>query len=292
MWLATFVAIIAAALLSSCSLGASEDASDGAAEREAPPPGRIIWTADAERPMRAEWTSVSTQTHCQDLTSQSPVDERVSRVTTPTAQGRYAYRSTIQDGDDCDGERAEVGQGNPLSESGEHRLFREGQDVWISWQMRLGPTFPLDAQTWQSVVQLKQLGSLGTPVVNVDAAFGQWRLNVADGNGVSDGGRTLWAGPATRETWAKFTLHVRFSPDPARGFIELYGDLADGLGLRPLLVRTPTWTMKRDPQTGEAVRSHVRLGIYRNPEISGSAEVFYDGLTVATTREAAERNAF
>jgi hypothetical protein len=170
-------------------------------------------------------------------------------------------------------------------------LFNEGEERWISWQMYLGGNFPINANTWQSVAQFKQLGSMGTPIVNMDAAKGQWRMNYANSNRVSNGGFTPWAGPALKEKWVKFSLRIKFSPNPAVGFIELYGDTADGKGMRQLLGKTMTWTMKKD-EAGRAIQSHVRLGSYRNPIIQGTADIYYDGFTVATTRAAAEASAF
>jgi hypothetical protein len=89
--------------------------------------------------------------------------------------------------------------------------------------------------------------------------------------------------------WVRFTYHVKFSPDPAVGFIEVYGDV-DGSGQRLLLPLTHTWTMKK--QHGRAVQSHSRIGIYRDSAIQGTADIYYDGYTIATTKEAAEANAF
>jgi hypothetical protein len=44
-------------------------------------------------------------------------------------------------------------------------------------------------------------------------------------------------------------------------------------------------TMKLN--NGQTVNDHARLGIYRDPRINGNAMAFYDGYTVALTRNAA-----
>ena len=49
--------------------------------------------------------------------------------------------------------------------------------------------------------------------------------------------------------------------------------------------------MKID-QTGTPIPSHSRIGIYRDPLSLGTANLYYDGYTVATTRAEAEARAW
>jgi hypothetical protein len=72
------------------------------------------------------------------------------------------------------------------------------------------------------------------------------------------------------------------------GFLEIYGNLGDGRGMRQLMPLTVMSTMKIDPNTGQTINSHPRWGVYRNSTIAGTATAYYDGYTVATTRAAAE----
>ncbi|MCW3016131.1 MAG: hypothetical protein JWO02_3223, partial [Solirubrobacterales bacterium] len=57
----------------------------------------VIWRADAERPLPDEWASMATSDSCAQLSR--PTDKRFSRVRFPVAQGSYAYRSEVRDGD-------------------------------------------------------------------------------------------------------------------------------------------------------------------------------------------------
>jgi hypothetical protein len=253
--------------------------------------GKVLWRADGEHAFDQEWASVSTHNHCALPLSAGTFDGRFARVSAPVAQGAGAYRSRVVDGDECYGERSEVGQGNPTRSSFSDRLFREGEERWISWQMRLGANFPVNARSWQVVAQWKQLGALGVPVLSMEARSGRWQFhaNPADPNATS-GYKTFALGPAAVERWTRFSLRVKFSPDATVGFIELHGDLADGKGMRQLIARTHTATMKING--GQTINSHARLGIYRDPAISGTSDVYYDGYTVATARAAAEAKAF
>ena len=169
------------------------------------------------------------------------------------------------------GERCELTQGNPMRPG--FPVFEEGEERWISWQIYLPDDFPLDAPEWNVVNQWKQRGDLGTPAISMEVRGGRFLLKTSDSNGDSCCTITRWAGPASRKRWIAFTLHARFSPDPATGFIELFGDL-DGAGQRLLMSPLATHTMKRDAG-GDAVRSHARIGPYRHEKI--------DGLTSTTT---------
>jgi len=236
----------------------------------------VEWSADAERPWNEEWANHSCQS-----------GDRVSQVSAPRAQGERAYRIDLQDGDYSYGERCELGQANPTRRG--FPLHQEGQERWVSYQVRLPDEYPIETSDWNGVFQLKGVGD-GGPPVNMAVKNGRFILKNSPYSSSTCCERDLWSGPATRNRWVKFTVHVKFSPDPDVGFVELYGDL-DGTGQKILMPKKHVFTMRRD-ESGRAVPSHSRIGIYRNPRISGNAHVFFDGYTVATDRASAERRAF
>jgi hypothetical protein len=237
----------------------------------------IQWTSDAERAWNQEWANYS----CQDAT-------RVKQVTSPVAQGEKAYEIEVRDGDDSFGERCELGQGNPTRNG--FPLFHAGEERWISFQVRLPDDYPIDAPRWNVFFQLKQLGSMGTPAVSMEVVKGQFVLNNSDNNTVSGATVKKWTGPAVRNRWVQFTVHVKFSPDESVGFVELFGDL-DCQGQKLLMEKTNMHTMKQDA-AGVPVDGQARIGMYRDPTISGTSHIFFDGYTIATTKEDAEGRAF
>ena len=87
-------------------------------------------------------------------------------------------RLTVFDGDDVWGERCELGENNRRTSP--VALYREGQRFITYLSIRLPSGFPLEAETWQAVMQMKQVGpaanSAGTPVLELDAWGDQWRL--------------------------------------------------------------------------------------------------------------------
>jgi hypothetical protein len=238
---------------------------------------RVLWNADAERPRIQEWANFS----CQDAS-------RVQQVGAPAAQGNSAYQIEVRDGDNSYGERCELGQGNPTKNG--FPLYQEGDERWISFQTYLPDDYPTNLKTWNVIMQLKQLHAFGTPAVSMEVRDGNFVLMNSDTNHESSGCNWWWEGPATKNRWIKFTLHVKFSPDANVGWIELYGDL-DGSGVKQLMQRTHMHTMKVDG-AGQTVPSHSRIGLYRNPAVEGTAHILFDGYTIGDDRESVESAAF
>jgi hypothetical protein len=248
-----------------------------------------LWRAAAEFPTDVEWASVS----CADPSRVTQVGDADGQ---PVRPGPGAYRIAVNDGDasvyDSDpppGERCELGQANPSRPGAP--LFAEGDERWISWKVLLPSSFPMNASLFQGIAQWKQVGGLGTPALAMGVTNGHFTLDSSDSY-VSGNGPMISrvVGTAIANQWVRFTLHVKFSPDPAVGFVELYGNL-DGSGQQQLVPLTHIWTMKRD-QTGATASSHARIGIYRHNDIAGDTYIYYDGYTVAPTKALAESSAF
>jgi hypothetical protein len=256
----------------------------------------VVWKADAERNASAEWASSRADPPgpqpCPDSTAPDRAAPKIRRVASPVAQGRYAYAITVAPGDDCHGERAELAQGNPSRPGFENRVFRDGDERWIAFQVRLGSDFDIRDVAWRVIAQFHEPGGdYGPPALSLDVQDGEFELFRADRNVPSDDTVELWHAPAPKGRWVRFLLHVRFSPDPDTGFVELYGNPAGG-GVRQLLRVPRTFTMRKDAN-GQGVPLHARIGIYRDPNGHfGTETVYFDGYTVATTRAAAEGNAF
>jgi hypothetical protein len=258
-------------------------------------PGTVLWKADGEQPLVNEWASLSTTTHCAMTLDGVSSDARISRVTSPVAKGTGAWGFTVNDGDDCYGERAELGQALPSRGSfTDARLFNNGDDRWISLQVYLADDFPTTTGNWQVIAQWKQLAAPGGPVspmLALQVHNGAFYLENSDSPTSTNSRGTVpyrLAG-AVKGRWAKLSFHFKFSPDRNVGLAEVWGDV-DGAGVKQLLAPTHMWTMQLS--NGAPVPSASRIGIYRNSAINGTAHVYFDGYTVATTRGAAEANAF
>lgn len=239
--------------------------------------GSIEVSADAERPLNQEWANYS----CQDGT-------RVKQVESPAAQGKRAYELEIRDGDNSYGERCEIGMGNP-GRAG-FPLFREGDERWISFQVYLPDDYPIDTPDWNLFFQIHQQGDGGCPPISLGIEDGKMKLFKSVRNTYVLDTAEMWTAPVQRNRWMKLTLHIKNSADPSVGFVELFGDL-DGTGMKTLLAKTATHTMTKT-SAGDSMINHARVGIYRNPRISGTAHILFDGFTISTDRESAEANAY
>jgi hypothetical protein len=283
-----------------------------------PNPDDILWTGDAEKvwddslsdnrwPDNNEWVSFS----CEDRS-------RFSQVTTSAAQGRRAYRIEVRDGDDSYGERCELDNGNTEARRLHHQvLFHEGQEAWVAFQTFLPLNFSFAAagapvsfkDDGGLIMQIKQLGSCGTPALGIVSSRTVFALrNSAASHCESGPMQSLWRVPMVLGRWVKWLQHIRFSTDPRVGFIASWYD-PDGLGLRAIpptldlghrVIGNRIYTHTQKAPTGhpepacpaDDVCSHARIGIYRDPDVSGTSVIYHDGWTVAKTRGAAIGNAF
>jgi hypothetical protein len=269
----------------------------------------VTWKADAGQPLASEWASLSTQTECAVVTKTGQTSQRVSQVSDSSSPSptRKEYRTKVVNGDNCYGERSELGQGNPVKDPA--RLFQNGQDRWISFAVRLAPNFQTNVSRWQTLVQLKQTsgygGEDGSPVLAMEQWGGNWRINHTSGDerdqwNSAKGAHSHAFAPAVAGRWVRYTMHVVFSPSQSTGLFALYGDMGDGRGMRTLVAPEHTPTLKLDTvgsgsrsATNKPIPSHVRMGIYRDPTgYSANTYADYAGFTAASTRAEAERSAF
>jgi hypothetical protein len=239
---------------------------------------RTLAVADAENSLNKEWASYS----CAERS-------RVKHVSSPSAQGRYAWKVGLQDGDNSYGERCEIGMGNPHAAG--FPLFDEGDERWISFQVYLPEGYPIDTPHWNLIFQIHQEGDGGCPPISIGVEEGKLKLFKSARNTYVTDTREMWAAPIERGRWMKLTLHIKNSTNPGVGFVALYGDL-DGQGVKTLLERTDTHTMTKNVNGRGAMINHARVGIYRNPAIRGNTHVLFDGFTIATDRDSAEQVAF
>jgi hypothetical protein len=259
--------------------------------QDPPASAGVLWRADAELPVEDEWASASMQGFCARRLYDGVVLPRASQVTSPVLSGTKAYKIDLIDGDDCYNERAELGMVSAEDRSMADRLFLNGQERWMGYAIRPGNGFQASQSSWWSVMQLKN-GNLGSPIVELDPQNGNWiyKRTSNDPNNQWPSGFTkqFTLGPVNTAGWNKFVWHIKFSPDPSVGYVEIYGDLGDGRGMRQLLPKTMGATLKVDPATDQPPPSWLRMGTYRAQATSGNATVYIDALTVATGRAGAE----
>jgi hypothetical protein len=186
---------------------------------------------------------------------------------------------SVQDGDDVYGERCELGAND--RDQGPTVFYREGTRSATYISVRLPPSYPLSEYTWQNVMQMKQTQAAdnggGTPVLSLKAEDGEWLLFHSD-PGPTEVDEPLWSTPARKGIWTRFAFDVVYSQDPSSGSVTVYADLnADGdfddegersPAFETNTLKTETGGTNEDGiEEGEPIPSHLRAGIYHDPEV-------------------------
>ncbi len=208
----------------------------------------VVWRGDFESGTLSQYTG-----------KQWVSPDRLQVVTSPVAQGRYALKATVRQGDD------------PINASGNRNelVFQgpetEGSEYYYRWQVMFPADFP-SVRTWQLFTQWHHDGCCGSPPVEFFVYGEEIRLTMTDSV-------TPWRTKLVRGVWQDFIFRVKWSPDPAVGFIELWHN-----GQRVLSKRSLA-TM----YAGQGI--YLKLGLYRNDTVQPVGVVYHDGFTQGTRLE-------
>ncbi|MFN7133012.1 MAG: polysaccharide lyase, partial [Myxococcales bacterium] len=179
--------------------------------------------------------------------------DRATVVDSPVTQGRKALRVLVRHGDD------------PINASGNRNelvkktLEPVGSERWYRWFVMWPAGYP-SVDTWQLFTQWHHTGNSGSPPVEFYVRGEQVRLSV--------GATIPWRAPLVRGRWHEFVFHVKWSPDPRVGFVELW---YDG---EPVLPKTYVATQF----SGQL--NYLKLGLYRNDTVTADGIVFHDGFVM------------
>lgn len=254
-------------LLAACT-GTAGGQAPGGGDNPAPAPAPaiegLLWSGDLETGDLSQF----------EETPQNVVGgERPKLVQAPVRHGRNAVELTIQgtsssaDGICC-GSRSEM--------QPRFRNLVPGDDLWFGFSSYLAPGFPTDAY-WQVITQFKQNFD-GSPPLELNVEEGQYKLE--GGQGHPDGSKVFIEplAEATTGVWVDWVLHVKFSADPAVGFVEVWKDGQQVLGR----YSPKGGTLYPNPDGDDA--SYVKTGYYRDAEIDRPGTIYFDSWRIGTSR--------
>jgi hypothetical protein len=190
-------------------------------------------------------------------------------------------RMTALDGDDYDGERAELGNGDYLPDRhgrlDTFYLYRGGMHRITSFWMRLPTGFPIspDRERWQNVMQMKQTSpannSSGTPVLALQATDGDWLLKQSDSPGPADDMHIVWRTPARVGVWTRIVLDAVYSNDASIGRLSISIGGVTSPVFKTYTLKTETSPPGEQLRAGDPIPSHLRMGIYHDETLPAAS---------------------
>jgi hypothetical protein len=212
--------------------------------------GTVRWRGDFETGDISQWGIV-----------QRVASDRIAVTQDPTRQGDYAARFEVQPGDN-------IGDTPTRAELGARLGEQEGEERYYRWFTYFDQDFPTEYEDefitftqWRAVDESDDYTS-----------FMVWGDEIElHRNGAR------WSTPLVKGVWHEFVYHVKWSPDPDVGFIELWYD--GELVLPEFRIETMSGT------PGDGVENYVKQGLYKDDEIP-TAVLYHDGFVAGTSLEA------
>ncbi|MGQ0573027.1 MAG: polysaccharide lyase [Pseudonocardia sp.] len=158
--------------------------------------------------------------------------------------------------------------------------IREGDDLWFGFSTLLAADFPADAE-WQVITQWKQRAD-GSPAVSLNVEDGKYLLRGGAGHPDEIDPFNQELAAAIPGEWSDWVVHIRFSPDANDGFVEVWRN-----GAQVLDRFSPQSGTMYPGEDGDDAESYLKIGYYRNGEISRPGVLYFDGFRVGASRDAA-----
>lgn len=216
-----------------------------------PPTGTAeYWRGDAEAGLSA-WAKVI-----------QAAPGRISVANAP--DGRKAFRFELRDGDITYSERVQLDSG--ISGGTNAHYISDGDEGYYGCSFYLPSASLAKVAKWRQFLQFKGIHT-GSPPLQINVYDDNWRLYYRPT--ATSGNLLKWQIPARKDAWEKFTFHVKWSKDPAVGFVEMYYNGA--------LVVPKFYTSLIHVDGGATVDNIVDIGIYRDSTIATTDIIYIDG---------------
>jgi hypothetical protein len=242
-------------------------ADSGSSEPPSSTPNPPLWGSDFEGGVTASWLGAQWDP---DVS----MSERIQSVSDISRTGDRSARFSVRSGDSVSGTARAQLYGAQLP-SGSELRFREGDDYYFGFSMRLAADYPMDEHKWQQLVSFMRDGS-GQGPLKLGTSFERdsFRLEGPDGD------KVYWRGPIEKGGWLDFVFRVRFSTDPSKGFIEVwYKRPSDGQLVRQTLSNGNDRLYVNTMAAGSSF-SYLKAGVYRDQSFTAPSTVWYDSFRI------------
>jgi Polysaccharide lyase len=192
--------------------------------------------------------------------------DRITRVTSPVAEGSHAGRFEVRPGDvAAEGNRAEVVV--TFHNSASNPCFAEGAEGWVcSWVYI--PDGTATTSGWR-IIQQQTGNGLGSPPVATFLDTNPLRFRIGHGSSST----TDWtSAPIERNRWYRLATRLRASSNPSVGFVEVY--------LNGQIQTLTNGQTRRYRVTREHNRAHTFVGLYRSNSVSQTDVVYHDDIVI------------
>lgn len=198
--------------------------------------------------------------------------------------------------------------------------FVEGSEHWFGFSFTLPTTFPVNETSWQVLTQWKNDGT-GSPPVELKVGNGQIKLDGGYGHPQQPEGSLYWSqdvAPANLGQRIDMVVHIKFSRDPATSVIDVWKDgvqrvsgyhprggtlypsyttaaaspaqaraQAAAEATAPQPTDAPTEpalpnTMVAQVQAAGSLSSYWKMGMYRDPAITSTAQYVIESARFGT----------
>jgi hypothetical protein len=187
-----------------------------------------------------------------------------------TREGRFAARVEVAPGDNNvagsgSGERADLFISRTQTQG------YEGVESFWAWSVYFPPDFDAPPRAWNVFTGFHHTGTTGQSNVHFDVRDRQWiGMRVMGGQFTRPVRRDFKLANLERGRWYDFVFHVNWSPDPSKGFVEVW------VNRRLVVPRTRIPTL----YVGQGV--YLKQGYYR-AAYSRPSVIYLDGTRTGPT---------
>jgi hypothetical protein len=185
-------------------------------------------------------------------------------VPSPDLPGRQAIQFTVPSG----GKRSELLPKVPE--------FQNGTTMFFGYNGVLADDFPVDADAFQIIMQWHQAGDEGSPPVALHVRQGQ--IILSGGDNQEHANYDVPVGPARPGQQLNLVVRIAFSDNPQQGSLDVWS------GGQHVVT-------DYHPESGTAYDqyNYLKVGMYRDPSLDGTARVTMNNVVVGTDLASVER---